>query len=1001
MKIQYLLLIKLLLLCAFVQAQEVSYWNYESPFDYSRLDHLIENQEDEGHFFNISNTLYRTDSEGVESWNITIDFLADINESIRGIYQLESGNLGVLTRTYDDGEHGMTISHISYEGELVDHFYSTEDKIYGNYLVKDQNDFFYYIHENDDAIVKIDSELNIMWKVEVENWNDLTIDDSGSLLVHTYDGGTLEINEVSKEDGSILDNIYTSSIPNFNKTFKANNENWIFKVQPGTNPNVNLNLTIYDDNFNFQHSKQYVINSSQPIYPGNYYSSSASVKAYYELPNGSVALIIKWSFFYLISGNDVGSTISTNRLVLLDEDGELIINYDLNQNYDFNISFTYSIATDGSAYLLLGGNMDDVGAAIMRVNLSELNICDCPSYIDPVCGSDGNVYNNSCYAECSDIVYYDNGESCNAEYLEVICEGGSIVLPPPGQFCPGCFCQWMDEDATVSVYPFAGVNSYSFEDGISFSPAETTLYTVTTYWPSSMPGCSPTSNSYNYLIFVDSNLDCEEEPEEPEENTNAIDLPDYPWLSDELPNTENVSCDDYVQIIEYQSGPYSYLFIEAGSDGTSVLYNEYGQLYCSNINNYDCVAAYGFTDGTVLWTCSDENIPNECDCPNEGEVVCGSDNVVYDNSCEAECAGVTWTLGDCQEEEPNNPINTPYTWLNELLTNPDCCQVSEAYSYQAGPYTYIFVAADESGDCGVGILYNEEGQLYCTSQTNFDCVSLYGLTNQSLLWSCDEEGNNNPPSNTGECNYEHNGTVFFDYCDGELYYLIELDNGDIVDPYLPDDLFFNFIGGAKVSFSYTLADFESPCLFEATAVDLVCIQEDIEPSELSDYPWLDDMIDNNNCCETNEIYEYSNGLYSYIFVYSEAACGSYPSMYNEDGLFYCQSAEGFNCIELYELTDWTITPLYTCAGKSFEDVSHKEDTGLDLEAYPNPSNGVFFLKYTETEPNTKVNVFDLRGHLVFSQQASNQIDLTHLAKGVYILELTNNKQGEVKKLIIE
>ena len=93
--------------------------------------------------------------------------------------------------------------------------------------------------------------------------------------------------------------------------------------------------------------------------------------------------------------------------------------------------------------------------------------CVCPEVYDPVCGVDGNSYQNSCYAECVDVEYYLNGEldnsnPCNpmecydGQWLEIIidcaeqmgvpCDGGVYVAPPDDACCSTCV-QYGDSNA--------------------------------------------------------------------------------------------------------------------------------------------------------------------------------------------------------------------------------------------------------------------------------------------------------------------------------------------------------------------------------------------------------------------------------------------------------------------------------------------------------------------------------------------------------------------------
>lgn len=78
---------------------------------------------------------------------------------------------------------------------------------------------------------------------------------------------------------------------------------------------------------------------------------------------------------------------------------------------------------------------------------------------------------------------------------------------------------------------------------------------------------------------------------------------------------------------------------------------------------------------------------------------------------------------------------------------------------------------------------------------------------------------------------------------------------------------------------------------------------------------------------------------------------------------------------------------------------------LDIRLYPNPGQGIFTLELSEITSSLDMQVLNVNGQLVFSQQINpdqtvSQFDLSNLAAGVYYLRLTNDATTKTKKLII-
>ena len=71
------------------------------------------------------------------------------------------------------------------------------------------------------------------------------------------------------------------------------------------------------------------------------------------------------------------------------------------------------------------------------------------------------------------------------------------------------------------------------------------------------------------------------------------------------------------------------------------------------------------------------------------------------------------------------------------------------------------------------------------------------------------------------------------------------------------------------------------------------------PSVFNNYPWLSDVVQ-QTACSSETVTVYRTGIYNYLLV---TDANGNATLYNQDGLFYCQNSSNYDCVVAYKLTE--------------------------------------------------------------------------------------------------
>jgi len=480
-------------------------------------------------------------------------------------------------------------------------------------------------------------------------------------------------------------------------------------------------------------------------------------------------------------------------------------------------------------------------------------------------------------------------------------------------------------------------------------------------------------------------------------NTNSSAFTSYSWLNTYV-NQNNCNGET---VTVYDAGSYDFILIQNGNEAK--LYFEDGTFYCSETASFSCVTAYGLNNVAQTWTCGN-SAPSVSGCMDASATNYNAAATVDDGSCQY------------QTTNTNSSAFTSYSWLSTYV-NQNNCNGEKITVYDAGSYDFILIQNGNESK-----LYFEDGTFYCSETASFSCITAYGLNNIAQTWTCGNTTsirgctdasatnfNSLATVDDGSCEFlatdcaSNTGTFFYKDCGGDLYFFIRLDDGKVFDPYFAEGIGFEPREGQQIHFNYVInTTVTTPCTVSESPITITCYEE-ITGTVFEDYTWLSTKVNENNC-DNESITVYDGGGYHFILI--QNADGS--TLYYQDGTYYCRDAAGFSCVSAYNLRN--VVNTWSCRGTNKQAnannlSAHKTEAPV-FKLYPNPTTDNVFVKFTNTTNPQEIRLINISGKTVQKiQTAANEsllkIDVSHLPKGIYMVELELSNQNLIEKLIIK
>ncbi|MEZ0128701.1 T9SS type A sorting domain-containing protein [Flavobacterium sp. LBUM151] len=74
----------------------------------------------------------------------------------------------------------------------------------------------------------------------------------------------------------------------------------------------------------------------------------------------------------------------------------------------------------------------------------------------------------------------------------------------------------------------------------------------------------------------------------------------------------------------------------------------------------------------------------------------------------------------------------------------------------------------------------------------------------------------------------------------------------------------------------------------------------------------------------------------------------------------------------------------------------------EITIYPNPSDGNFYVGFDNLDTTYSIEIVSFAGQKVFEKQntTDSAVSVSHLAKGIYIVQIITDSKTIIKKIII-